>query len=1110
MNVYPTPLVYRVWLVVVLSSLLMLPFTQFASPVHSQAQKGTKRILVDASDTETLAKLQENGAELQADYESFSLWQLPTSQIEAQLQASGSPEYLPVEDSIYLRGITLEPEAGINAPTGVPEMQLGNEQLSTLSAPGSSFWMVQFIGPVQDTWLDTLLAAGLELVAYLPNNAFVVWGQQAQSRLESLAQSHTFIRWSGNYRPEYRLSAGLRAAAAQLQSQRAGNQPAEVDVTIQVYPHPEANQTIERLQSLASSQHYSPRTIAGFTNLGLRLSASALADLAHLPDVYNIEPWQPPELLDEAQGQILAGNLTFANGKMTPNGPGYLEWLASKGFPSDPDRYPVVDIVDDGIDQGDAGQVLHPDFYLLGNFGSSDRIVEIKNCTQDSTGNAVGGHGNLNAGIIAGFNNLPGTPYEDSSGFQYGLGISPFGRIAGTKAFSSTGFFDLSRCGSFYDDIVSISIDSGAVIASNSWGSIANLGEYTASAQAYDALTRDADDDESGNQQMLHVFSAGNSGLFGSHTITPPGTGKNVLTVGATESVRDHNFPDGCGHWDSDSADDIAGFSSRGPTWDNRIKPDLLAPGVHVQGPASQDPQFTGRTVCGTGQNQSAYYPDEQTLYTWSSGTSHSAPAVAGAAQLAHEYYTRVIQPESTPSPAMLKALLINSARYLTGVGAADTLPSQNQGWGGANLGMMFDGVERYVLDQTHVFRSTGNELVVTGGVVDPTKPLRVTLVWTDAPGNTTGFAAANNLDLEVSVGSQTYRGNFFTGPHSSPGGTFDTLNNVESVFLPAGQQGAFKVRVIARNIVKDGLPGNSDSTDQDFALVIYNGDTNLSSSLVSGSLHWIDTGGDIPEAVEPGESVSLFLEVANQGNLIATGVAGTLSVSGGKATIQTPASTYPNILPGGKAQNTMPYRLVVSSEHACGQPVEVILTVHSNPGKTDKLSANLPTGKQLLRSYFYTGPPTAIPDNASDGVVVKLQINEEIIIQNVDVLVDITHPDTGDLNLTLTAPDGTRVPLSSDNGSGANYTQTIFDDEAGQSITQAKPPFTGRFKPEETLSALNNKSGKGTWQLQVSDDDKGDTGQLKAFSIQLQGITCDIHALLDLGIIYLPTIFIP
>jgi len=59
-----------------------------------------------------------------------------------------------------------------------------------------------------------------------------------------------------------------------------------------------------------------------------------------------------------------------------------------------------------------------------------------------------------------------------------------------------------------------------------------------------------------------------------------------------------------------------------------------------------------------------------------------------------------------------------------------------------------------------------------------------------DAPGNTTGNAFNNDLDLTVIVGGNVYKGNVFSGPNSVTGGNADRRNNVESVFLPAGVTG--------------------------------------------------------------------------------------------------------------------------------------------------------------------------------------------------------------------------------------------------------------------------------------------------------------------------------
>ncbi|HKB15481.1 MAG TPA: S8 family serine peptidase, partial [Planctomycetota bacterium] len=208
----------------------------------------------------------------------------------------------------------------------------------------------------------------------------------------------------------------------------------------------------------------------------------------------------------------------------------------------------------------------------------------------------------------------------------------------------------------------------------------------------------------------------------------------------------------------------------------------------------------------------------------WSSGTSHSTPGVSGGAALVRQYFLN--QGWGTPSPAMVKAFLANSAFRLTGVGANDTLPSNSQGMGRMDLGRAFDGVARMRVDQAQVLGASGALFTTNGSIASSAQPFRVTLAWTDAPGPTTGNAWVNNLDLEVTVNGTLYRGNVFSGASSIAGGTADGANNLESVFLPAGTTGSFSVTVKATNVAGDGVPGNGDATDQDFALLVYNGST--------------------------------------------------------------------------------------------------------------------------------------------------------------------------------------------------------------------------------------------------------------------------------------------
>src|SRR6185295_744036 len=223
------------------------------------------------------------------------------------------------------------------------------------------------------------------------------------------------------------------------------------------------------------------------------------------------------------------------------------------------------------------------------------------------------------------YNAIPSFPYVDSGGYSLGLGVHPFVKLGISKIFNPeyTSPNMLDMVDRMYRDC--------ARISNNSWGAYNN--SYTTDAQLYDSLVRDARRTEAGNQELTVVFASGNKGAGGN--LSTPATAKNVLTVGATENLRPTGI-DGCGI-DSDGADEILSlirFSSGGPATAGRVKPDIVAPGTHIQGAQSQDRGYTGRGVCGPKN-----FPPGQSFYTWSSGTSHSTPAVAGAAALIRQSF---------------------------------------------------------------------------------------------------------------------------------------------------------------------------------------------------------------------------------------------------------------------------------------------------------------------------------------------------------------------------------------------------------------------------------------------------------------------------------------
>lgn len=125
---------------------------------------------------------------------------------------------------------------------------------------------------------------------------------------------------------------------------------------------------------------------------------------------------------------------------------------------------------------------------------------------------------------------------------------------------------------------------------------------------------------------------------------------------------------------------------------------------------------------------------------------------------------------------------------------------------------------------------------------------------------------------------------------------------------------------------------------------------------------------------------------------------------------------------------------------------------------------------------------------NSSTGITTaSINSNYDLPIQDIDVKIDIEHTYLQDLNLYLIAPDGTRFLLSSELGASENdYTNTVFDQEASQTISNGSPPFTGSFRPIDDFSELYNSSALGIWKLLIEDIYTDDTGRLLDFTLRM------------------------
>lgn len=639
-------------------------------------------------------------------------------------------------------------------------------------------YLVQFTGPVKAQWKEKLSDLGCKIGDYIPNNCFIV--SMTSNQRNSVSELR-FVQWIDYFHPAYKLSDDLVDAEllskATLPAQ--DHSPTTEDTTtlllsVQTFE----NNHLHYLKSLADeipgatiakqSDTQKSRMILQITTEYLD---GTILTLAQDPEVEWIEPFVPPELHNDTMAWVVQNNV---EGETTL-------WLNGLTGANQ-----IVGIGDTGLDADMAFFWDENQGLPTSTVNSNQRKVISYHDLAGNGGWDEHDHGTHVAGTVAGKSLGPNTGYN---GLAYDAklviqDIGNGGSLIGIPSDLNTYFQQA------YDD--------GARIHSNSWGAEV-YGAYT-------SYSRDADEFMWNHKDFFIVISAGNSGPS-TATLGAPGTAKNVLTSGACENAHP-------GY----NQENVAYFSSNGPTNDGRIKPTVTAPGYYIS----------------SADNDGNVYTFNSSIREMS-GTSMSAPAHAASGALVRQYFNDGYYPTGTntpddalsPSSALIKAVMVNSAVNMTGTDIDAPLPSTGQGWGRIHLDntLYFSGDDQLlIIEDDQVGLQTG-ESTSYSFFSDSSKPLKVTLVWTDYyPSLSSATQLVNDLDLALTGPSLSYRGNVFSGGISTTGGSFDRLNVVENILIPHPETGNYTITVSGHNIPNGPQP---------YALVV----TGLSTGSSAGSL---------------------------------------------------------------------------------------------------------------------------------------------------------------------------------------------------------------------------------------------------------------------------------
>jgi hypothetical protein len=691
------------------------------------------------------------------------------------------------------------------------------------AAGSQKYFLVQFAGPIQQSWKDAVNAEGAEILDYVPDFAFKV---RMNPAIAARVGQMNFVSAVIPFQAEFKFGGSVVR-----------------DGETRLY----------RIRIERGSDYGLVRSLVARTGAEILLAEDdaiyvaangALVDaIAEVDDVASVSNFYLNEKFSNSSGPARNDTARDIIGAGVANARGY------------DGSTQTAAVSDTGLGGGTAA-TAHRDI-------PSSRVIAIYNwpgaaggCFQsvldDGSVDVDSGHGTHTASSIL--------SAGDPGGF--GRGVAP----AANLVFQSTenwatvtnfcqlfggwpanGYF-LTGLPTDLKTMYQQAYDAGARIHSNSWGA-AVAGDYTVDSANTDSFVWT-------NRDMVITFSAGNEGtdanadgLVDNDSTGAPATAKNVLTVGASENDRGGSYPCDTSltytshdayqtgqtctsmggnqvnylgtygqRWGADfpanpiasditagNSGQMAAFSSRGPTDDGRMKPDVVAPGTWVLSGFSSlyqegygdplNPRVNAYQWDGWGMPFNAEYK-------YMGGTSMSNPLAAGGVTVVKDYYSKAFGLNA--SAALVKATVINSAVDMLdenndGVNDNDfPIPNSHEGWGRVNLDGATDGTITYV-DEGTGLSTNGTQtfnVTTTGG------PLKVTLVWSDYPStDTASINLVNDLDLTVSGPSGTFLGNIFSAGWSAAGGSADRRNNVENVYIQAPAAGTYTVTVKGFNV---------------------------------------------------------------------------------------------------------------------------------------------------------------------------------------------------------------------------------------------------------------------------------------------------------------------
>jgi serine protease AprX len=660
-------------------------------------------------------------------------------------------------------------------------------------------YIVQFIGPIKQSWLARVRSTGAQLRTPYGNFGYIV---RASKPMLSELSALRFVRWIGHLPHRDRIAPGL-VTPSSVPTTLPRRRPHPDVYSVEVFDSGDLPKIVRSARSLGFrvlAREPQARIILLQSESAPARRRQQIQKLSTVHGVRYIRQRVVPRTANNVATTVMGNTFT----SISSNG---LK-LSGEGE--------IVAVCDTGLDSGDPA-TIHPDF--------AGRIAAIKSYPITSDWNSIifnpgandgaadvdSGHGTHVCGSILGNGTASANGPDLIRGHAFKATIV-FQAVEQEMKWKPNApaelkgeRFILSGIPANLRPLFQFAYNQGARIHSNSWGG--------GDPGAYDSQCRQFDEFVWNNKNFCFVIAAGNDGTdkdrdgkINLMSVTSPGTAKNCITVGACENLRPEFNNEKYGDWWPDDfpvrpikadpmADDpgeVVAFSSRGPTVDNRTKPEVVAPGTFI---------LSTRSTRLAPNNFAWHAYPQNKKYFYMGGTSMATPLTAGAVALVREFLRRK-RGIADPSAALLKALLIAGAQRLSGTAPQGVVLDNHQGFGRVNLDR---SLKRPLVTIEGAGLTTGQKSSFTFNVPSANRTLRIVMAYTDFPGS----SLVNNLNLIVtdSVGKR-FVGN---GSSSVTGAlSLDMTNNVEAIHVTKAKRGNWTIEVIASSV---------SSGKQDFAI---------------------------------------------------------------------------------------------------------------------------------------------------------------------------------------------------------------------------------------------------------------------------------------------------